>query len=80
MTRTVVIAGKEYVEHPCIDCGEPTLNEERCRECDLDYIAELQCCTSCGWRLLNQFGRDLLGFAPSAHDDVLDVACPFVAL
>lgn len=25
-------------EHPCAECGEPTLNDRLCRECDLDYL------------------------------------------
>lgn len=34
-------------ERACIDCGEPTLNPERCRECDIQYILACMQCSGC---------------------------------
>lgn len=35
---------------PCVDCGEPeagTCPEQRCRDCDLEYICTTSSCREC---------------------------------
>lgn len=34
-------------EHPCIDCGDLTLNPERCRDCDIEYSLNCMQCSVC---------------------------------
>lgn len=34
-------------EHPCIDCGEDTLNDERCRDCNLEWLFTYNQCSVC---------------------------------
>lgn len=33
----------------CVGCGEETLNDERCRDCDITHVIEGQMCFGCGW-------------------------------
>ena len=51
-------------ERPCIDCDEPTLNEDRCRDCDQDYVVNTSSCRECGrWIWAEEFG----GPIPNQH-------------
>ena len=34
-------------ERACCDCGEVTLNPERCRECDLEWFFTRSTCSQC---------------------------------
>ncbi len=34
-------------ERPCVDCGEPTLNPERCRDCDITRSLDRMQCSQC---------------------------------
>lgn len=72
-------AAEVFVERPCVDCGEPTFNEQRCRECNLDYLFDAMACQTCGDepRLVVK-ADSFLGAVLQAHDDV--GACPFMAL
>lgn len=49
-------------ERPCIDCGEPTLNEERCRDCDIEHsLARMECphCKRMRYRTDDELARRL---------------------
>ena len=35
------------VERACIGCGEPTLNPELCRECDIERSLDRMQCSGC---------------------------------
>ncbi len=59
-------------ERPCVDCGDPTLNAERCRDCDLEYITESSRCKDCGWWMTNG-----LLWAQRTHDTMEN--CPWMA-
>ncbi len=53
-------------ELPCIDCGEPTLNPERCRDCDLEYLSATWPKCACGARLYRVESARALGIT-EAH-------------
>ena len=44
---------------PCIDCGESTLNLDRCRDCDIEYCLDSMQCSVC--RKLHTARDELLG-------------------
>lgn len=44
-----------WTEKPCIDCGEQTLNDKRCRECNLDWLFTRNQCSGCN---AHRFDRD----------------------
>jgi hypothetical protein len=54
-------------ERPCIDCGYPTMNDERCRECDIDHAIEGARCPHCGRHIWNELADELLGLKPYDH-------------
>lgn len=60
----------------CIDCGEETLNAERCRDCDIEHAIEGQMCFGCGWwcSLLSPGAK-----GPGAHGKS-PTCCPVMAL
>lgn len=68
----------EFVERPCIDCGEPTVNDKRCRDCDIDYLLEDATCAACGMSLLDLKPIGLLYPVREAHG--FTRACPWMAL
>jgi hypothetical protein len=43
----------DFVERPCVECGEPTYNERLCRDCDIeDFMCSITCdkCGRAQWR------------------------------
>jgi hypothetical protein len=55
-------------ENPCIDCGQPTLNPERCRECDIEWLMETwPRCDECGERLWSDVGVALFNLKNGGH-------------
>lgn len=55
-------------EKPCEDCGEPTANEKRCRECDIEHLmADWPKCDGCGVSLYSDFVRG--SGIPEKHAD-----------
>jgi rRNA maturation protein Nop10 len=63
-------------ERPCVDCGEPTLNDKRCRDCDIEYVLEHQHCPHCGW-FCSRLNPGVFG--PGQHGGS-DLSCPVIAL
>ncbi len=52
----------EYIERPCIDCGEMTCNDERCRDCDHDHIIIGGSCRECGrWLVAEEINGKRFG-------------------
>jgi len=41
------------VEHPCAECGEPTLNERLCRDCNIERLMDDARCLECGSHIWN---------------------------
>ena len=56
-----------------MDCGEPTLNDERCRSCDIEHLLESGRCKGCGlFRYNRQIGARMFYGKPFEHGD----GCP----
>jgi hypothetical protein len=53
-------------EHPCAECGEPTLNEKLCRSCDIEQLLERNQCTECGRQIWNENAL-YMGMQPLDH-------------
>lgn len=64
--------------HPCERCGEDTLNDELCRDCQIDADLEACCCQACGTLLLYMEDIGLRNLQTEAHGHTR--ACPWVAL
>lgn len=48
----------------CIACGEPTYNQERCRDCDIEHLLDRSSCRWCGVWIVRE---DIAGPARSQH-------------
>lgn len=55
-------------EHPCAECGEPTLNPSLCRGCGIDQSVSDASCSECHVPIWNEMALTL-GMVPFAHTD-----------
>jgi len=54
----------------CIDCGERTRNEKRCRDCDIAYLIAQSSCEHCGaWEMHDENALDFLGWLTQHAED-----------
>ena len=62
------------VEHPCGECGEPTLNDSLCRDCYIEEQLKAMECRHCGRQIMNDNAR-YLGLTPRDHADDCPLKC-----
>jgi hypothetical protein len=63
-------------EHPCAECGEPTLNEVLCRDCDIARLIEGAKCRHCGRHIWND-NASLMGWKARDHAPGCPLKCPW---
>jgi hypothetical protein len=62
---------EHWTERSCIDCNESTLNDERCRDCDIEWSIGINSCRECSRWLKRE---DWFGPVSAQHADGCSLA------